>query len=295
MFSYFNKPERAAYLFILPALSVVTVFLIVPLVFSLFLGFFAVDVFIQDFKFLGPDNFKRLLNDERFWNAMRNTLYYVSLEMPLQVIIALVVAVFVSESTFLQKSLRAFYFVPAVCSMTAVGIVWSLMLDPILGTLPYYLTVLGLPRIQFLRDPVLAMPTIITVTIWKNFGFSMVIFVAGLQSIPSIYYEAATIDGYGKIGQFFRITIPLLLPTLGFVIITTTIGCFQVFDQVYVMTQGGPLFKTETIVQFIYTRAFTRPYELGYASAIAEVLFFLILLISVVMFNFFMKREAEYA
>ena len=122
----------------------------------------------------------------------------------------------------------------------------------------------------------------------------MVIFVAGLQSIPKTYYEAAAIDGYGKVRQFFNITIPLLLPTLSFVIITTTIGSFQVFDQVYVMTQGGPLFKTETIVQFIYTRAFTRPYELGYASAIAEVLFFLILLISVVMFQFFMKREAEY-
>jgi len=293
--SFFNKPKKAAYLFIMPALCVIIVFLIIPVMFSLFLGFFSVDIFLQDFKFLGLHNFKRLLNDKRFWNAMRNTLYYVSVEMPLQVTIALIVAVLVSENSLLQKSLRAVYFVPAVISMTAAGIVWSLMLDPTLGTVPYYLTLLGLPRIRFLRDPILAMPTIIAVTIWKNFGFSMVIFVAGLQSIPLIYYEAATIDGYGKVRQFFRITIPLLLPTLSFVIITTTIGCFQVFDQVYVMTQGGPLFKTETIVQFIYTRAFTRPYELGYASAIAEVLFFLILIIAVLMFNFFMKRETEYA
>ena len=212
--------------------------------------------------------------------------------MPLQVIIALILATYVSKNTTFKKFLRASFFIPVVCSMTAIGIVWSMLVDPVLGMYPYLLQLIGFPRIEFLKDPALAVPTVIFTTVWKNSGFSLTILVAGMQSIPDTYYEAAEIDGAGKWQQFKNITIPLLIPTLGFCVITNTIGSLQVFDQVFVMTQGGPLFRTETIVQYIYHRGFRiPPYDLGYASAIAEVLFILIAMISLFMYKFFTRRE----
>jgi len=290
---YLNRPEHAAYVFIAPSFLVLTTFLVVPVAIAFFLGFFKLDIFLQKMQYIGFTNFVRALSDSRVENAFRNTLYYMAGEIPLQVVVALLVALYVAPNTLFRKSLRSVYFLPVVCSMTAVGIIWSLMLDPVLGTLPYYLTKLGFPRMAFLRTPSLAMPAVITTTVWKNFGFSMVIFVAGLQSIPLSYYEAAQMDGCGPARRFFSITIPMLLPTLGFVTITTTIGGFQVFDQVFVMTQGGPLFRTETVVQYIYSRGFTAPYELGYASAIAEVLFLCIMAVTLVMYNYFVKREVD--
>lgn len=289
--AYLNRPERAAYLFVAPSFLVLALFVLVPVAVALFLGFFKLDIFLQKIDFIGVANFTRAFTDPRVRNAFGNTLYYMAAEMPLQVMIALLVALYVSRNTIFRKALRSIYFIPVVCSMTALGIIWSLLLDPVLGTLPYYLMQLGLPRIAALRTPSLAMPAIITTTVWKNFGFSMVIFVAGLQSIPKNYYEAAEIDGCGRVRRFLYITVPLLLPTLGFVTITTTISGFQVFDQVFVMTQGGPLFRTETVVQYIYSRGFTAPYELGYASAIAEILFMCIMVVTLVMYAYFVRRE----
>lgn len=288
---FLNRPDRAAYLFLLPSFTILAVFLIVPVAISLFLGLFKLDIFLQNLELVGFRNFVRLFSDPRLRNAFSNTIYYMGVEMPLQVSVALLVALYVSRNTLFRKFLRSIYFVPAVCSMTAVGIMWSLMLDPVLGTIPYYLTRLGFPRVAVLRTPNLAMPAVIATSLWKNFGFSMVIFVAGLQNIPQSFYEAAEMDGCGKVRQFFMITVPLLLPTLGFVTITTTISGFQVFDQVFVMTQGGPLFRTETVVQYIYSRGFTSPYELGYASAIAEVLFVCIMVVTLAMYRYFVRRE----
>jgi multiple sugar transport system permease protein len=215
--------------------------------------------------------------------------------MPIQVVVGLVLAAYVSRNTWWRKLLRSVFFVPAVCSMTALAIVWSLLLDPVIGIIPYLLSILGIYGVEFLKDPALAMPSIILMTVWKNFGFTMVILVAGVQAIPGVYYEAAEIDGAGKIRQFFHVTVPLLLPTLGFCIITNTIGSFQVFDQVFVMTQGGPLYKTETVVQYIYNRGFhIAPYELGYASTVAVALFLVIAVTAFAINSFFLRREAEF-
>ena len=287
-----SRQEWAAYLFLLPAFLVFAAFVVFPLLLGLGMGFFKVDIFLQDVEFVGLANFQRLIRDERFWNAVRNTLYFAGAEMPLQVGLALAVAVYVARDTPFSRLLRSVYFVPVVTSLTSMGILWSMLLDPVLGTYPYWLQLLGLPRLEFLKDPGLAMPSVILMTVWKNFGFSMVILVAGLQAIPRMYYEAAQIDGASGWQQFRLVTLPLLVPALGFCVVTNTIGSLQVFDQVFVMTQGGPLFRTETVVQYIYNRGFRiAPFELGYASAIAEVLFVIIALATMALYRFFLRRE----
>lgn len=290
--SYFNKPQVAAYIFLLPSIIILTLFSLIPLLASLVISTLNMDIFLKKISFVGMANYVKIIADDRFWNAMGNTFYFTVVEMPLQVMLALLVAAYVRKNTLFRKFLRSSFFIPAVCSMTAIGILWSMLLDPTLGMYSYLLGVIGVKGVQFLKDPVLAMPCVILTTVWKNFGLSMVILVAGIQNIPESYYEAAEIDGSSRWGQFINITVPLLVPTLSFCIITNTIDCLKVFDQVYVMTQGGPLYKTETIVQYIYYRGFKiSPFNLGYASAVAEVLFIMIAVIAYYMYRLSLKKE----
>jgi multiple sugar transport system permease protein len=288
---FFKKPKGAAYLFILPAFITLLIFTIIPLVYAVIISFQNLNIFLGPAKFVGLANFANLLSDDRFWNALKNSLIFL-VEVPIQVILGLLVAVFLSKNTLFRKFARTIFFVPTICSLTAIAIVWSFMLDAQIGLYPYYLTWIGLPRLQFLSDPNLAMPTIILTTVWKNFGMTMMILIAGIQSIPTSYYEASQIDGASGIVQFFNVTLPLLVPSLGFCIITNTIGSLQVFDQIYVMTQGGPLHTTETLVMYIYNVGFsTSPYDLSYASAIAVILFIIIMVISLLSNNFLTRRE----
>jgi len=288
---FLKKPKGAAYLFILPAFITLLIFTIIPLVNAVVISFQNLTIFLAPPKFVGLSNFSRLLQDDRFWNALKNSFYFL-LEVPFQVILGLLVAVFLSKNTLFRKFARTIFFVPTICSLTAIAIVWSFLLDAQIGIFPYYLTQIGLPQLQFLSDPNMAMPTIILTTVWKNFGMTMMILIAGIQSIPNSYYEASQMDGANGVVQFFRITLPLLIPSLGFCIITNTIGSLQVFDQIYVMTQGGPLHTTETLVMYIYNVGFsTQPFDLSYASAIAVVLFLLIMGISLMTNNYLTRRE----
>ncbi|QMV45047.1 carbohydrate ABC transporter permease [Cohnella cholangitidis] len=292
--SWLTRPERAAYLFLLPSALILTVFIVIPLVATLVISMLNMDVFLKSADFAGADHFRQLLDDESFWNALKNTAYFAVVEVPLQVIVSLLAAVYVANNTRFRKFLRSVFFLPAICSFTAIGIAWSFLLDPQTGLYTEYLFNLGLPRIAFLRDPHWAMPTVILTTVWKTFGYSMMLLVAGLQNIPNSYYEAAEIDGAGSLRKFVSVTLPMLIPALSFTIITTTIGALQVFDQVFVMTHGGPLNKTETIVSYIYNVGFSMaPYDLGYASAISVALFVLIMIITLSMNRFFTNKETS--
>jgi multiple sugar transport system permease protein len=289
---FFRKPEGAAYLFILPACLTLLLFIVAPLVMAMAISCLDLTIFLNSPMFVGLGNFKRLVADPRFWNALKNTFVFLVFQMPLQVILGLLAAAFLSENSPYKKTLRSIYFLPTVCSLTAMGIVWSFLLDPNVGMIPYYLEQLGLPKMLFLRDPKMAMPSVIAMTAWKNFGMTMVIFVAGIQGIPRSYYEAAELDGAVVARRFFAITVPLLVPTIGFCVITNTIGSLQVFDQIYVMTGGGPLFSTETLVLYIYDVGFkSQPFELSYASALAVVLFILIMAISLGFKKYFAGKE----
>lgn len=283
---FFSKPKGAAYVFIAPAVLTLFVFVIIPLIAAVGISFMNLTIYLNSAKFVGFANYAHLLHDPRFWNALKNSVYFL-VEMPIQVALGLLVAVYLAKNTGFRKFLRSVFFLPTICSLTAMAIVWSFLLDPQIGMIPYYLSQLGLPHLQFLHDPYMAMPAVILMTVWKNFGMTMIILVAGIQGVPQVYYEAAQIDGASDFRQFLNITIPMLIPTLTFCIITNTIGSLQVFDQIYVMTQGGPLYSTETLVMYIYDVGFkSSPFELSYASAIAVVLFILIMLITLVTNNY---------
>lgn len=289
---YWNRPDKAAYIFLLPSLCVLFVFALIPLAASLIISLFDMNIFFTDTHFAGLQNFIEAFADERFWNALMNTEVFVAFEVPLQIIIGLLVANALTKTTWFNKAARSIFFLPVVCSMAAVGIIWSILLDGNIGFIPYLLEKVGIHGAMFFRDPHMAMPTVIAMTVWKNFGYTMSILVVGIQGISSSYYEAAAMDGAGKVRQFFSITIPLLKQMLGFCLITNTIGSLQVFDQVYVTTQGGPQYKTETLVQYIYKNGFNEPYELGYACALSVLLLILILIISMPMYkNMFMKQD----
>lgn len=284
--------QRVAYLFLLPSFVVLSIFVFIPLIASLVISLLNMDIFMKNVSFAGLSNFKRLFSDSRVANATFNTFYFAVLEVPIQTVLALLLATFVSRSTRFCKALRSIYYVPFICSMTAIGIVWSMLLDPNMGMVPYILKKFGLGTIAFLKDANLAMPTIIAITAWKGFGYTLTLLAAAILGVSGSLYEAADMDGAGYWQKFFKITIPEIWPTVSFCLVTNMIASMQVFDQVYVMTKGGPSYHTETLVQYIYDRGFqTAPYDLGYASAISVYLFIIVAVITFVLRRFTNREE----
>lgn len=281
---------RAGKLFILPSMLILSVFTFIPLLAACVFSFFNFDMMMNGVQFIKLNNYIKLLYAPRFWNALFNTFEYTIGTVPIEIILALLAALAICKQTKRNNFFKSVFFLPAISSMTIISIIWSFLLNKDIGIYAYYLRFWGLQLPELLKDPVLAMPTIIAISIWKNFGFNMVILISGLLAISNSYYEAADIDGASSAAKLFRITIPLLRPTLTFVIINCVISSFQVFDQVYVMTHGGPLFKTETMVQYIYNSAF-QDYDMGYACAVAMVLLVVTLFVSIPMYRLMQKGE----
>lgn len=279
--AYWNKPGHAAYLFIAPALLIILVFVVVPLISSFVISLTNMDIFIRDIEFIGFSNFKKSFGEERVWNAFKNTFKYVVISVPIQIGLSLVLAFWLFRSDRFSKLMRSIYFIPVICSFASLGIMFKMFFGSAVGYFPYVVSLItknGVP--SFWSDPKYAFPLIIFISVWKKFGQSLIILVAGINSISESYFEAARIDGASKRQIFAYVTIPMLWPTLSFVIVTTVIGAMQVFDVVFVTTGGGPLNSTETIVQYIYSRGFGNSYDLGYASALSVELFFVIALIT---------------
>ena len=286
--------QKTAYAFIMPSMIILTIFVFIPLISSFIISLLNMNIFMKDISFAGLDNFKRLFADERVFNATSNTIIFSLFQVPLQIGIALLLSMCLAKNSKYTKILRSVYYLPFVCSMTAISIVWSMLLDPNLGIIPYWLKNLGLESVAFLKDPNLAMPTVIVITAWKGFGYTLTLIMAAMLNISPSLYEAADMDGANTWKKFKSITIPGIFPTTSFCIVTTTIGSLQMFDQTYVMTQGGPLYKTETLVQYIYDRGFqTAPYDLGYASAISVYLFVIIAIVTFVLKKIVLNRGDE--
>lgn len=286
--------QKCAYLFIMPSMIILTIFVFIPLVSSLVISLLNMNIFMKDISFAGLTNFKQLFQDSRVGNATFNSLYFTLFEVPLQVGLALLLAMYVAKNNKYTKLLRSTYYLPFVCSMTAISIVWSMLLDPNMGLVPYWLEQIGLDSVSFLKDPNLAMSTVIVVTAWKGFGYTLTLITAAVLNISASLYEAADMDGAGQWKKFIHITIPGIFPTISFCVVTTTISALQVFDQTYVMTQGGPLNRTETVVQYIYDRGFqTAPYDLGYASSISVYLFVIIAVITFVLKKLVLNKGEE--
>ena len=280
-----SGPERhatlTAWAFLAPALLLITVFFFLPVFAALLLSFTDFDIYalgdLDRLRFVGFSNYLQLLQSPLFWTALGNTFYFVVVGGPLSVAVSLGAALLVnSRLTRFPGFFRAAFFLPVVTTLVAVAVVWRYLYHPHYGMLNYGLHLLGIAPIDWLGDPVWAMPAIILLAVWKNFGFNMIIFIAGLQNIPPQLYEAARIDGASAWRQFRYLTLPLLGPTFLFVALMTMIGYFQVFAEPYVMTQGGPANRTLSVVLLMYEEGF-RWWNMGYASATAFVLFALIL------------------
>ncbi len=271
-----RRQARSAVLFLAPALGLIAVFFVLPVVAGLLLSLTDFDIYSignpSTARFVGLLNYIHVLQDPDFWGALRNTLYFVLVGGPLSVLVSLVAALLLNDRLVRFRSLfRTIYFAPVVTTLVAVAIVWRYMYNPRYGLLNQGLEVFGLHPVDWLGDPHWAMPAIILLAIWKNFGYNMLIFFAGLQTISESLYEAASIDGAGSWRRFRHITLPGLAPTFLFVGVTTMIGYFQLFAEPYVMTQGGPLRSTTSIVLLMYEQGF-RWWRMGYASTIAVVL-----------------------
>jgi multiple sugar transport system permease protein len=273
---------RAGWGFVAPALLLIGVFFAIPVCGAFLLSFTDFDLYsIADFgstRFVGLKNYHDLMQAPLFWTALRNTSYFVVIGGPLSAAASLAAAVLVnSKGVKLRPLFRSAFFAPWVTTLVAVAIVWRYIYHPQYGLVNAGLSHLGIGPIDWLGDPHWAMPAIILLSIWKNFGYNMLVFLAGLQAIPEELYEAASLDGAGAWHRFRHITVPMLGPTFVFVGVVTMIASFQIFSEPYVMTQGGPLKATETLVLFMYEEGF-RWWRLGFSAAIAVVLFGLTLL-----------------
>ena len=280
------SPARAAWMFVSPALAVIGVFFLLPVVAALALSFTDFDLYaladVRNVRFVGLDNYLHLLTTPLFWKALGNTAWFVLLGVPLSIGTSLGAALLVnSKLTRVPAVFRTAYFAPVVSTLVAVAIVWRFILHTRYGLLNYALGHLGLGPVDWMGDPHWSIPAIVILAVWKNFGYNMIIFVAALQAIPGDLYEAARIDGSSLWQELRHITLPSLRPTFTLVTVLTVAGYFQLFAEPYVMTRGGPLQSTVSVLYFMYEEGF-KWWNLGSASAVAFVLFLIILAVTVV-------------
>jgi multiple sugar transport system permease protein len=275
------RQNRAGWAFVAPALALIGVFFFVPVLAGLVLSFTDFDIYAigrpETARFMGLENYRQVLSNPLFWQALGNTFLFVLVGGPLSVLTSLVAALLVSAKRVRYPGLfRSIFFMPVVTTLVAVAIVWRYLYHPQYGLLNWALGAVGIHPVDWLGDPHWAMFAIILMAVWKNFGYNMLIFVAGLQSIPEDLYEAAHLDGAGGWAQFRHVTLPSLAPTFLFVGIMTMLGNFQLFSEPYVMTQGGPLKATTTVVLLMYEEGF-RWWRMGLAASLAFVLFVIML------------------
>ena len=269
---WLNGESITAFFFVLPSLIGFTVFYGVPAVRGLWISFTNWDL-LRPAKFIGIENYVKLAQDKEFWNAMLVTVYYVLLNIPLQTMLAMII-------------------LPWLMPPVVVGLIWLWLLDPNIGIVNVALKALGLPMIAFLGLPQYAMPSIAMINIWEYVGYTALLIFAGLQSIPGSVYEAASIDGASESQTFWKVTVPLLRPVLVFVVVTSVIGSFQIFDTIAITTKGGPVNATKVLNWYIYEQAFSR-FNMGYATAISIVLFAILIFVSMMQMRLMRAGESD--
>jgi multiple sugar transport system permease protein len=278
--------------FLAPGLTIMAAFVGWPMISALRLSFTDASGFGQE-HWVGFANYVRVFTDPQILHSIGNTAIYAALFTPVAIILALILALAINSPRLpLRGFFRTSLFMPFIVSLAVAAFAWSYLLDPQLGLLNYWLQTVGIRLGNVLQDPTLAMPTVVLVAVWKNFGFYMVIFLAGLQEIPTSLYEAAQLDGANNWRRFTHVTLPMLSNTIVFVLIIALIAALQAFDQIYVLTGGGPYRSTQTIVMEIYQSGF-KQLDLGFASALSYVLLIATLILSLIQFLFFGRRAEE--
>ncbi|ODT95801.1 MAG: sugar ABC transporter permease [Rhodanobacter sp. SCN 67-45] len=278
---------RTAWLFLTPALLVLGVFFFVPVLGALGLSLTDYDLYaladIRNLRFVGLHNYGELLQRPLFWTALGNTFYFVVVGVPLSIGASLGTALLLNSPLARMKAFhRTVLFAPVVTTVVAVAVIWRYLFNTKYGLVNHALAMLGLNPVDWLGDPHWAMPTIIAFAVWKNFGYNMIILLAGLQAVPPELYEAARIDGASRWRQFRHITLPMLRPTMVLVMVLTVAGYFQLFAEPYVMTEGGPLQSTTSVLYLMYDDGF-KWWNFGVASAVAFALFGIILAVTMLL------------
>jgi len=279
--------SRSAYLYLLPVLIGLLVFTAGPVIASFYLSLTHFEIGAST-TFIGAENYKQIVHSDLFWQVAGNTFYYALLYVPLSIVVSLGLALLLEKRIRGLTIFRTIYFLPVVTSMVASAIIWTWLYNGDIGLLNYLLSLCGINGPKWLRDPHWALPAIAIMSVWKNAGYNMMIFLAGLSNIPRDYHEAARLDGANAASRFRKITIPLMSPVLFFVLVVTTIGAFQVFEQTYVMTNGGPGTSTLTLSYYIWQTAFEF-FNLGGASALGYLFFLLVLIVTAL--QFFVRRK----
>jgi len=277
----FKNNNIVAYLFLIPACSILGAFVLYPMLHAFFTSLTDYNM-ITESHFVGMDNYRQLIDDPFFWDALINSFLYMICVVPVLVIAPIFLALLVNQPLPGIKIIRALFYLPVITSLVVTGLIWKWVYEE-KGILNYLLISLGITDtpVAFLTDPTNALFSVMAVTIWTGMGYYMVIYLAGLQSIPRDLYEAAEVNGVSKWQQTLHITIPLLKPSIAIVSVMSSIAAMKVFEEVYVMTQGGPLDATKTLVYFIYQSAFEE-FEMGYASAAGVILFLFTLCLSLI-------------
>jgi multiple sugar transport system permease protein len=287
--------SRAAWLFITPALIVLGLFFLLPVIAALILSVTDYDLYaladIRNLRFVALQNYWALLQRPLFWSALGHTVYFVVVGVPLSLMASLGAAMLLNSPLARFKPFfRTALFAPVVTTVVAVAVIWRYLFNTKYGLINYALDGIGMPTVDWLGDPHWAMPTIILFAVWKNFGYNMIIFMAGLQAIPADLYEAARIDGASAMAQFRHITLPMLKPTMVMVSILTVSGYFQLFAEPYVMTEGGPLQSTTSVLYLMYEEGF-KWWNLGSASAVAFILFVIMFAVTATMLR--LSKQGE--
>jgi multiple sugar transport system permease protein len=284
-----RKTNKTAYVMIAPAYATFAIFILIPIFLVGYYSLTNYNMFTQP-KMVGAQNYIRMVLDEDFIKSVQNTLVYSVFYLFPQLAIGLFFAVLLKKASTFTTMARAAIYIPNVMSMVCVSMVWLWLFNPTFGIFNIILGRLGLPQQMWLLDPKQSLGSIIVMSIWKSCGYSMIVYLAGLSAIPASLYEAATIDGASTIRQFISITLPMLRPTTFFLLITGIVNSFSVFEQVNIMTDGGPLRSTTTIVHQIYRRGFME-LKMGYASSMAVSLLVASLLITMGVFAFGSKGQ----
>ncbi len=272
-----------AYVFIFPSLLLLFIFTLFPVIAGFALSFTKWDL-LQPWQFIGPDNYIRLSQDEVFHKTLGNTIYYtVGVVVP-QTALALIIAAALNQKVRGLTFYRTAYFVPVVTSTIAIAMVWQWLYQAEYGVINSFLRMVGIEGPKWLFSLTWAMPSVIIVSVWRNVGYSIVIFLAALQGVPEELYEAAKIDGAGAIARFFHVAIPQISPAIFFVLVMSVIGSFQAFDLIYVLTQGGPAKATTVLVYYLYQNGF-QWFAMGYAAALAYVLFAFVLIVTLIQWS----------
>lgn len=290
-----NNEALIGYLFILPSLIGFSIFFAYPAGRAVYISFLKWNL-LTDAKYVGLENYRTLFDDKRFWDSLRVTVLYVLWNIPLQTVLAIFMAVILERFSAITSSImRGIMILPWLMPNVVVALLWLWILDPSIGLMNEFLKAVGIGRQPFMGSPGQAIQSIAGINIWRHVGYTSILVFAGLKTIPKSLYEAAAIDGASELAQFRKITLPLLRPVLAFVLVTSIVGSFQVFDTVAVTTKGGPAGSTRVIIYYIYQQVFERRINMGMATAASVVLFSILITVTIVQMHLLRSGESDLA